>query len=205
MHTLSRDSSLWTEQESLMTYRMQFVYAVCVHPPRLWGVLHAQVSLFGSGLTPERNTEQTWLGEARNREVPPQALGHRRKRKGARSWHQHPGRGGVRQCEDPEREHASPRPPLPPSLRSSAALRLRPSPTRHPGRAHPGGSRGPLVLFAPPGRRRGADGQVAESGGGQSPLPSVGGGDGAQGFPAGRSCSPAAAADPDSVRTPRRK
>lgn len=76
-------------------------------------------------------------------------------------------------------------PPGPP-----AALRLRPSSTRHPGRAHPGGSRGPLVLFAPPGRRRGADGQVAESGGGQSPLPSVGGGDGAQGFPAARSCSP---------------
>lgn len=71
-----------------------------------------------------------------------------------------------------------------------AALRLRPSPTRHPVRAYPGGSRGPLVLFAPPGRRRGADGQVAESGGGQSPLPSVGGGDWAQGFPAGRSCSP---------------
>lgn len=132
MHTLSRDSSLRTEQESLMTYRMQFVYAFCVHPPRLWGVLHAQVSLLGSGQTPERNTEQTWLGEARNREVPPQALGHRRKRKGARGWHQHPGRGGVRQCEDPEREHASPRSPLPPGLRSSRSPPAAPQPDPPP-------------------------------------------------------------------------
>lgn len=44
-------------------------------PPRLWGALHAQVSLFCSGLTPVRNTEQTRLGEARNREVPPEAPG----------------------------------------------------------------------------------------------------------------------------------
>lgn len=159
--------------------------------PRLWGALHAQVSLFCSGLTPVRNTEQTWLGEARNREVPPQALGHRRKRKGTQDWHQRPRQGGARQRWDPERERDSPRPPPPPGLADSlAALQLRPSPARYPRRAHPGGSRGPLVLFAPPGRRRGADGQVAESGAGQSPLPLVGCGDGAQLFPDGLSCSP---------------
>lgn len=174
-----------------MTYRMLFVYAVCVHPPRLRGALHAQVSWFCSRLTLVRNAEQTWLGEARNREVPPQALGHRRKRKGARDWHQRPRQGGARQRSDPEREPASARPPPPPGLADPpAALQLRRSPARYPGRAHPGGSRGPLVLFAPPGRRRGADGQVAENSAGQSPLPLDGCGDRAQLFPDGLSCCP---------------
>lgn len=94
--------------------------------------------MFCSELTPDRNTEQTWLGEARNREVPPQALSHRRKRKGARDWHQRPRRGGARQRSNPERESASPRPSPPPGLAGPpAALRLRPSPARYPGALTP--------------------------------------------------------------------
>lgn len=45
---------------------------------------------------------------------------------------------------------------------------------RAPGRTHPGGSLGPLVLLDPPGRRRGADCQVAEDNAERSPLPPAG-------------------------------
>lgn len=50
--------------------------------------------------------------------------------------------------------NASPRPPRP---------GCRPAPSRHQPLTHPRGSRGPLVFGAPPGRRRGADGQVART------------------------------------------
>lgn len=161
--------------------------------PRGYGVHNTPKFLCSApGLTPDRNTEQTWLGEARNREVSapgtqPQSEKGRGRETGtrARGW-AGPGSSRTRNANTPV-----------PGRRPRLALQLlpepsgwAPSPARNPGSAHPGGSRGSLVLFAPPGRRRGADGQVAKSGGGQSPLPLVGGGDGAQRFPAGRSCSP---------------
>lgn len=43
-----------------------------------------------------------------------------------------------------------------------------------PSRTDPGGTLGLLVFFAPPGRRRRADGQVAEGSAERSPLPSDG-------------------------------
>lgn len=180
------------------------MYAVCVHPPRLWGVLHAQVSLFGSGLTPERNTEQTWLGEARNREVPPQALGHRRKRKGARGWHQHPGRGpaargpGTRPGQSPAAAPAWP-PVLPQPSGCAPARPATPSALTPEEAAAPSSSlplqAGDVGLTA--------RSQKAAAGRARCPRSAVETGPRASRPVA--AAVPAAAADPDSVRTPRRK
>lgn len=190
-----------------MTYRMLFVYAVCVHPPRLWGALHAQVSLFGSGLTPDRNTEQTWLGEARNREVPPQALGHRRKRKGARDWHQRPGRGGAgpgsartRNATTPDH---GPRPRLALTvLPQLAAPQPGPLPVAAltPEEAAAPSSSLPLQAGDVGLTARS---QKAAAGRARCPWSAVETGPSASRPVA--AAVPAAAADPDSVRTPRRK
>lgn len=181
------------------------MYAVCVHPPRLWGALHAQVSLFGSGLTPDRNTEQTWLGEARNREVPPQALGHRRKRKGARDWHQRPGRGWARQRQDPERDHASPRPPPPPGLDGPPAACCAPVRPAPPAALTPEEAAAPSSSLPLQAGDVGltARSQKAAAGRARCPWSAVETGPSASRPVA--AAVPAAAADPDSVRTPRRK
>lgn len=62
-------------------------------------------------------------------------------------------------------------------VRPRPALSPDPPCPAFPGRTHPGGSLGSLVFFAPPGRRRGADGQGAEGSAERSPLPSDGSGD----------------------------